>query len=280
MTSYTSTCENFTALAEKKVAVARNQPLAFLIGGVMAGAYIGIALILALTCSAGMPAGARPLVNGLVFGIGLVLVSFAGAELFTGHVMYMAFGVAKGRVRPIDALYLLAFVWVGNLIGSATLAAIFAYGGGGAIFAAPPAFFHDLVAHKQGAGVLALLCRGALCNWLVCLAIWGASRIGNEAAKIWFMAWCLLAFVACGFEHSVANMTTFALGLLDPTVAGSFAGAFYNLAVVTAGNVIGGGLMVASAYLLAAGGEKGPQSAPAAGGVQIAHGAEQAVARG
>ncbi len=249
--TYTEVCTHFAELAQQKARAAKTRPLGFLTGTLLAGAYIGIALVLALTCSAGLPAGARPLVNGAVFGLGLVLVVFAGAELFTGHVMYMTFGLAHRTVSVADAVRLLVYVWIGNLVGSVILAALFAYGGGGAIFAAPAAFLHDYVAHKQTAGVLSLLCRSILCNWLVCLALWGAARIANEAAKIWFMAWCLLAFVACGFEHSVANMTVFALGLMDPVQAGTLGGAVYNLVIVSVGNVVGGGLLVAGAYLLA-----------------------------
>ena len=97
--------------------------------------------------------------------------------------------------------------------------------------------------------MLALLCRATLCNWLVCLAIWLPSRLASDSAKIIGMAWCLLAFVAPGFEHSVANMTVFSLGLLDPTPAGTLGGAAYNLLWVTVGNIIGGGVLVAGAYL-------------------------------
>ncbi|MHB8287440.1 MAG: formate/nitrite transporter family protein, partial [Caulobacteraceae bacterium] len=111
---------------------------------------------------------------------------------------------------------------------------------------------HDYVAHKQVVDILPLICRAILCNWLVCLAIWGAARIANEAAKIWFIGWCLLAFVACGFEHSVANMTVFIVGLLDPHQAGTLYGMFYNLLWVTIGNIIGGAVLVAGAYLAAA----------------------------
>ncbi len=250
--TYLESCVHFAEVAQQKALAAKRAPLGFLAGTLLAGAYIGIALVLALTCSAGLPAGARPLVNGLVFGLGLVLVVFAGAELFTGHVMYMTFGLARRTVTVADAVRVLVYVWIGNLIGSVILAALFAYGGGGSIFAAPAAFYHDYVMHKQSASVAALLCRSTLCNWLVCLALWGAARIANEAAKIWFMAWCLLAFVACGFEHSVANMSVFALGLMDPVKAGDLAGAAYNLLWVSIGNLVGGGLLVAGAYLLAA----------------------------
>lgn len=249
--TYTESCTSFAVLAQQKVAGLKRAPLGFIMGTLLAGAYIGVAYVLALTCAAGLPPGVRPLVLGGVFGIGLILVVMGGAELFTGHIMYMTFGLAKRTVTPLEVLVLLAVVWIGNLIGSILLALLFAKGGGGAVFAAPAAYLHDFIAKKEGSTVLALLCRAILCNWLVCLAIWLPSRLANEAAKVWTMAWCLLAFVACGFEHSVANMTIFSLGLLDPTPAGDLAGAGYNLLWVSIGNIIGGGLLVAGAYLLA-----------------------------
>jgi nitrite transporter NirC len=252
--SITDTCNNFADLAVKKVAAAKGRPFGFFIASMLAGAYVGIALILAWTCSAGLPPGVRPLVNGSVFGIGLVLVVFAGAEMFTGHVMYMTFGLAKGKISVTDALICLVSVWIGNIVGAAILSAIFMYGGGGAIVAAPAPYFHDLIAKKQAIAPLALICRATLCNWLVCLAIWGAARISNEVGKIWFIAWCLLAFVACGFEHVVANMTAFSMGVIGGQ--GTIQGALYNLSLVTVGNLFGGGILVAGAYLMASNTEK------------------------
>ena len=248
--TYTETCDNFAALAAHKTAGLKQAPLGFLTGTLLGGAYIGVAYVLALTVAAGLPPGVRPLALGAVFGIGLILVVMAGAELFTGHVMYMSFGVAKGTVKPLDALMVLVVVWVGNLVGSILLATLFAKGGGGAVFAAPADYLHGFIAKKQDSAVLALLCRAILCNWLVCLAIWLPARLSSDSAKIIGMAWCLLAFVACGFEHSVANMTIFTLGFLAPVQAGTLGGAAYNLLWVTLGNVIGGGLLVAGAYLL------------------------------
>ena len=249
--TYTESCDSFAYLAEQKVAGLKRAPLGFAVATLLAGAYIGIAYVLALTVSAGLPAGVRPLTLGGVFGIGLILVVMGGAELFTGHVMYMTFGLAKGTVKPLDALMILVAVWVGNLFGSVVFAWVFAKGGGGVIFAAPADYLHGFIAKKEGSDVLALLCRATLCNWLVCLAIWLPSRLASDSAKIIVMAWVLLAFVAPGFEHSVANMTIFTLGMLAPTPSGDLLGAGYNLLWVTVGNIIGGGLLVAGAYLLA-----------------------------
>ncbi|USI72753.1 formate/nitrite transporter family protein [Sphingomonas morindae] len=243
------TCTWFSQTGAHKIAAMRRSPLGFTIAAMLGGAYIGIALVLALTVSSGLPAGVRPLAAGSVFGLGLLLVSFAGAELFTGSVMYAAFGLARGTVRLPSVLVMLLWVWLGNLIGSMILAWVFATGGGGAVFAAPEPFLHDYVAHKVHVGAGALVARASLCNWLVCLAIWTPARIRSEAGKILALAWCLLAFVASGFEHSVANMTLFTLAGLSPDHPVDLAGAAHNLLWVTLGNVLGGSVLVASAYL-------------------------------
>ncbi|MGI4733403.1 MAG: formate/nitrite transporter family protein [Janthinobacterium lividum] len=243
------TCEWFSDTGRHKVEALRRSPVGFTVGSMLGGAYIGVALILALTVSAGLPAGGRPLAAGAVFGLGLLLVSFAGAELFTGAVMYAAFGLARRKIGVPQALGMLLWVWAGNLLGSIVLAWVFAAGGGGAIFGAPAPFLHDYVTHKVGADAGALVARASLCNWLVCLAIWVPARLKSEAAKIIAMAWCLLAFVAAGFEHSVANMTLFAIAEFAPTPVVDLPAILHNLLWVTLGNVVGGSLMVATAYL-------------------------------
>jgi nitrite transporter NirC len=259
--NYTQTCDNFAQFAKRKAEAMKRAPLSLLAGCMLAGAYIGIALILALTCSAGLPAGVRPLVTGSVFGIGLLLVLFAGADMYTGYVMYVVFGVARRTISLIDATLLLVFVWVGNLIGGALFAWLYTASGGGVVFSTPN-FLHDYVMHKEVVGWVPLLAKATLCNWLVCLAIWTPARLQSESAKILALAWCLLAFVACGFEHSVANMTAVLVGLMAPVGVGfgTPALAAYNLAIVTLGNFIGGGVLVAGAYLLYAGADQ--DSAP------------------
>lgn len=258
------TCAYFADLARQKAQSAAREPLALLVAAVLGGAYVGMALILALTCTAGLPVGVRPLVAGSVFGIGLILVVLAGGEMVTGHVMYEAFGLNRRTMTWIDAVKLFALVWFGNLIGALVLSILFATAGGGVIYSTGT-FLHDLVIKKETTPFLPLLSKAILCNWLVCLAIWMAARLKSETAKMIGMAWCLLAFVACGFEHCVANMTALSLGLFAPHPTGNVLMAAYNLGVVSLGNLIGGSLFVTAAYLVAARAERAALStAPAA----------------
>ncbi len=249
--SYTTTIDTYANLAATKAAALRRSPGGFFAGAILAGTYIGIAMILALSTAAGLEAGVRPLVMGATFGIGLILTVFAGAELFTGYVMYLGFGLARRTIGLGDAVKLIVVVWIGNLVGGLILSAVFAAGGGGAIFANADTMFRAWAQHKVEAGALALLARAVLCNWLVCLAIWTAARMNGDAAKCIAMAWILLAFVAAGFEHSVANMTGLTLGLLVPNSTIDLAGVVRNLAIVSLGNIIGALVFVVGGYLAA-----------------------------
>ena len=247
--SYTSSIDTYAETAATKAAALRRSPVGFFAGAMLAGTYIGIAMILALSTAAGLEPGVRPLVMGATFGLGLILTAFAGAELFTGYVMYVGFGLARRTVTAREAVMLLVVVWLGNLVGGLVLSVVFVAGGGGAIFANADTMFNAWAHHKVEADVTALLARAILCNWLVCLAVWTAGRMTGDVAKCIGMAWILLAFVAAGFEHSVANMTGLALGLMAPHSTIDLAGVVRNLAIVTVGNIIGALVFVVGGYL-------------------------------
>jgi nitrite transporter NirC len=249
---YAPTITGFADRAAAEAASIRRSPTGFFVGAMLAGAYIGIAMILALSTADALPAGVRPLVMGATFGLGLILTVFAGGELFTGYVMYLGFGLVRRTVSWSDATLLMIVVWIGNLAGALVLSAIFIAGGGGQVFANAATMFNAYAAHKVESDTVALLARAILCNWLVCLAIWTAARVTGDAAKSIVMAWVLLAFVAAGFEHSVANMTALTLGLFSPGETISLVGVIHNLVMVTIGNVVGGAVFVVGAYGVAA----------------------------
>lgn len=249
---YTPTITGFADRAAAEAVSIRRSPIGFFVGAMLAGAYIGIAMILALSTAAALPAGVRPLVMGATFGIGLILTVFSGGELFTGYVMYLGFGLMRRTVSWADSALLMVVVWIGNLAGALVLSAVFIAGGGGQVFANASTMFNAYAAHKVEADALALFARAMLCNWLVCLAIWTAARVTGDSAKCIVMAWTLLAFVAAGFEHSVANMTALTLGLYSPGATIALSGVVHNLAWVTLGNIVGGLLFVVGAYGLAA----------------------------
>lgn len=231
------------------------KPLAFLISTMLAGAYIGIADVFMFTAAGPMKAAGdpwAPLISGLVFGIGLILCVFAGGELATSAMMTFTIGGARKSISWGTGVGVLAFMLVGNLLGSIVVAGIVHLTGvlgpdtaGGAMLAAA------VLNKGSHYTALQLFTRGIMCNVLVCLAIWCVTRSESEVGKMIAMAWCLAAFVTSGFEHVVANMTTFSLGIFAGLDGGTLGAAARNLLIVGAGNIVGGAVFVALAYLAA-----------------------------
>lgn len=232
-----------------KARVLNDHPLGFWVSSMMAGVYIGFGILLIFSLGSVLDPGVRPLVMGASFGLALILVVFAGADLFTGLTMSMTLSLLERRVSVSALGAVWATSWLGNLAGALLLAALFVTGGGGLITTASSQLIYDAAAAKMNADALPLVARAILCNWLVCLAVWMAARIAHDGAKIIAIAWCLFAFIASGYEHSVANMTLFGVALFTthPDTI-TWVGMSWNLIWVTLGNIIGGALFMAGAY--------------------------------
>lgn len=251
------TNDHFSTLARQKIGALRSNPLGLFISAMLAGAYVGIGIILIVSVGEHADPGIRTLIMGASFGVALTLVVFAGAELFTGYTMYMIQGLLSKQVSLGELAASWAFIWVGNLIGCAVLAALCVLGTLD-IVSDQGDLIYDLAAKKMHMDPVQLIARGMLCNWLVCLALWSSARTANDAAKILIIFWCLFAFIASGFEHSVANMTVFALALFSTHPDGlTYVGAAQNLIWVTVGNTISGCLFVAGGYWLIGGSRAG-----------------------
>ncbi len=241
---------SFAQAAEAKARLMRDNPLGFTLAGVFAGAYVGAGILLILSVGEPLDASLRPLVMGASFGIALTLVVFAGSELFTGHTLSMTIGWLEARIGPRTVLLAWVWTWLANLLGSVVLAALFVIGGS-RILAPTASLLRDVALYKAESGTLSLLARGILCNWLVCLALWTVERARSDAARCILIFWCLFAFIACGFEHSVANMTIFATAYLSGVVPGlGVGGIAHNLLWVTIGNAIAGALVLGAGYAL------------------------------
>jgi formate/nitrite transporter len=233
---------------------------------VLAGAFIALGAtfsIVALGGSAQMPWGSARVLAGVVFSVGLILVVVGGAELFTGNnLIVMAW--ASGRIGTAALLRNWTLVYLGNFLGalSIALAVVLAgthHGGAGAFGTVALRIATDKIRLEFGQAIVL----GVLCNVLVCLAVWLALSARTTADRILAIVPPISAFVAAGFEHSIANMFFVPLGLfiaaLDPTFAGSAGlstapalswSAFLvrNLVPVTIGNVIGGAGLVGGVY--------------------------------
>lgn len=225
---------------------------------VLAGAFIGLgALYFTLVASdATLGFAAQRLAGGVAFSLGLILVSVAGAELFTGNnLMVMAW--ADRKIGSAELLRNWAVVYAGNAVGAVGLAVVVYLAnhgamGGGAVGAA----YVRIAAAKIALPFGEAFFKGVLCNVLVCLAVWLAMAGRTVVDKIVGIVFPVSAFVAAGFEHSIANMYFITLGLLLadastlPTGAADLSGwgLFANLVPVTLGNIVGGSVMVALVY--------------------------------
>jgi formate/nitrite transporter len=231
---------------------------------VMAGLFIGMGgmYMLLIKSDATMPYVTSQLLGGLGFCLGLFLVVAAGAELFTGNCL-MVCGALSKRLKWSAMLKSWGIVYLGNLIGSLLLVALlffagYASGNAGGIGNA----MVTVAASKVTQPFLTLLLKGVMCNLLVCLAVWICFASRTIIDKFAAILLPISAFVACGFEHCVANMFFLPMGLLmkmsgfDYTGpanmdALNLSGALTNLAAVTIGNIIGGAVFVGVAYWLA-----------------------------
>ncbi len=248
---YHKTLNHFAELGYKKSQYLKSNPLGFFVGSILAGAYVGFGIILIFSIGAQLDPAWQKLVMGLSFGIALTLVVFAGAELFTGHTMYMTLSGLKKLTRFSELFKVWLSSWTFNLLGSIFLALIFVTGDGGILLAEGNPLLNKIASYKMNSSIIELIARAILCNWLVCLALWMSARTENDAAKAMVIFWCLFAFIASGYEHCVANMTLFSIALLGhPTESITVSGMFYNLGWVTLGNILGGSLFISFSYWL------------------------------
>lgn len=228
----------------------------FAVSGMLAGAYIGIGVVLMVSTAGPLLAagdGLAKLVSGLVFGVALTLVVFAGAELVTSAMMTLPQGALMRAVGPGRAAATIAVTFALNLVGSLVFAALIV--ASGVLHSHAPAgqMLAGMLEAKSHEGPLALFVRGILCNVLVCLAVWMCARVRSDVAKILLIFAAILAFISSGFEHVVANMTTYGIGLFsgDPhATLALFAG---NLLWVGLGNLVGGGIVVGLGYWIVGG---------------------------
>ena len=233
----------------------------------LAGAFIALGALFSTVVSVGeMSFGIARLSSGVVFSLGLILVVVGGAELFTGNnLIVMAW--ASGRISLGELLRNWGIVYIGNLFGALVIA-LLVFGSGHYSFGGGEVGRQMLMIaeSKSAYGFFSALCLGVLCNVLVCLAVWLAFSARTTTDRILAVVPPVAAFVAAGFEHSVANMYFLPVGLLVKSFApdsfwtaisssadnygGLTAGAavFANLLPVTLGNVVGGAGMVGLVY--------------------------------
>ncbi len=219
-----------------------------MVSAMLAGAFIafgGMFFCLVLADSS-LPFALQRLLGGACFCLGLALVLCCGAELFTGN-MLMACATAQGKVRVRAMLGNWATVWLGNFAGAlVAVALVFMAGTAAMNGGAVGETFVSVAAGKVSADWVTLFFKGIMCNVLVALAVWVGHAARTVTDKVVGIMLPIAAFVACGFEHCVANMFFLPMGLalnsLGVGAAGAvtFGGMFFNLSAVTLGNIVGG----------------------------------------
>ncbi len=220
--------------------------------GILAGAFIafgGMFYTLVITGSE-LGLGPTKLLGGLAFSLGLILVIVGGAELFTGNsLIVMAW--ADGKVSLAGLLRNWGIVYLGNLIGALGAVVLVYYSGSlSAGNGAVAETARSIAEGKVALGFGQAFVRGVLCNTLVCLAVWMCFAAHSVSGKVSAIIFPITAFVALGFEHSIANMYLIPIGALQPGSTIGIAEMFGNLIPVTLGNIVGGGILVAAVYWL------------------------------
>lgn len=250
-----------SVMATEKMKFSQNI-YSYFIYSMMAGACCALGMALAYSVggqfyfSEGLY-GAYTLVMGIAFVLSFTLIIFCGAELFTGNMVVMTVGVCEKTVFSREAVRLLAFCYLGNVLGAILFGAIFGWTG------LLSGYTGDLLVRsctmKMALPFAPAFFRGILCNMLICMGIWAVAKLKSEVAKMLILIWVVVGFVASGYEHSIANTALFTMAFIAPqtTTEISLYGAISNLIPVTLGNMVGGSLFVGLVYWYS---EKGMRS--------------------
>lgn len=237
------------AVAVGKVAL---PPAKCFVLAMFAGMFIGLGATFFLTFTADptLSFGVKKLGGGICFCLGLVLVLCCGAELFTGNSLMVTAAMSK-KISWGALLKNWVIVLLGNLAGSLLLVFLISMAGITAIKAGDStigANMASVAAGKINLEWVQIFFRGILCNFLVCLAVWIGFGAKTFADKVLGILLPIAAFVACGYEHCVANMFFLPMGMVaDPTQV-DIAGICFNLSASIPGNIVGGAILVGLAY--------------------------------
>ena len=242
--------------------------IALIVLGLLAGAFIALGAVfmtVVLTGAGDLPWGVGRLLAGLAFSLGLILVIVGGAELFTGDSL-MIVACASGRITPAALLRAWSLVYIGNIGGAmGTAALVFLAGQYGFAEGAAGKTALAIASAKAALPTIQLFFLAVLCNVLVCLAVWMSFGARSTSDKVMVIVPPVAAFVAAGFEHSIANLYLLPYGLAIKAWAGpefwakigqsaaaypelTAVGALHNIIVATIGNLVGGSLMVGAVY--------------------------------
>jgi formate/nitrite transporter len=230
-----------------------------LVSAFLAGAYIAFGALVAITVSSGLdPAiwGTMPtLLMGTAFTLGLVLVLIAGSDLATGNMMLVPLSAMRGKIEIGDVAKNLTLVLLGNLLGALFVAFFLAVQtdviGDAASEGASLLTYERLATITEGKishTPWEVFLRGVGCNWLVCLAVWMSLAAGSVSGKIMAVFFPVMAFVAMGFDHVVANMFFLPAAVFTGVPGVGWGDTVVNWLLAGAGNLVGAVIFVATSY--------------------------------
>jgi formate/nitrite transporter len=231
-----------------------------LVSAFLAGAYISFGALVAITVSSGLDPstwGTLPtLFMGAAFTLGLVLVLIAGSDLATGNMMLVPLGAMRGKLRMNDVVKNLTLVLFGNLLGALFVAFFLAVQTGvigDADATGTSGLTYDRLAEiAQGKATghtpWETFLRGVGCNWLVCLAVWMSLAARSVSGKILALFFPIMAFVAMGFDHVVANMFFLPAAIWAGVPDVGWGDTVVNWLLAGAGNLVGAVVFVSTSY--------------------------------
>jgi len=231
-----------------------------LVSSFLAGAYIAFGGMVAITVSSGLDPGTwgtlPTLFTGAAFTLGLVLVVIAGSDLATGNMMLVPLGAMRGKLSPGDVVRNLTLVLLGNLLGALFVAFFLAVqtgviGGTGAEGSAAltHARLEQIALDKATAhSAWQTFLRAVGCNWLVCLAVWMSLAATSVSGKILAIFFPIMAFVAMGFDHVVANMFFLPAAIFAGVSGLSWGDVLLNWLLAGTGNLVGAVVFVSTSY--------------------------------
>ena len=242
--------EALCSAAAAKSALLRGNPVGYIMASMVAGMFISFGGFIAMSiggiCTDSGCTITKFLVS-LTFAAALSLVVMAGSELFTGNNLVLGAAALRRQMKWSTVIGMWAVCWIGNLIASLLCVAAFQLtglptAGDGAI----ADYFIKISSAKVSLGVGEILVRAILCNILVCLAVWCGTKMKTESGKLIMIFWCILIFMTCGFEHSIADMSIIGIGVANGGITvGQY---LYTVLLATVGNIIGGAVFVAVPY--------------------------------
>lgn len=238
-------------LAMKKHKIFKQSRIRYLARSMLASMFIGFGVIVAFKTGNFFYLQQSPFtypMAAVTFGAAIILISYGGGDLFTGNTFYYTYAALRKKLKWREVIKLWMYSYGGNILGAGVFALLIFLTG---LFAdsSVNGFLLSVVEHKIHAPVMELFFRAILCNWLVCLAFFIPMSLKGDGAKLFAMMLFVFCFFISGYEHSIANMCTFAIALvLDHSGSISFGGVIHNLIPVTLGNLIGGGMLMGCMY--------------------------------